>query len=115
MSLLEELNTLISGLGIPVETGVFTGTPPPLYAVLTPLADTFPLCADNKPVIDRQDVRISLFTKKNPRIIKDRIVNAVINAGITIVDRVFVEHEHDTGYFHYCVDVANGYNWEEEK
>lgn len=37
MSLLADLNAIASKLGIAVETGVFTDTPPNEYLVLTPL------------------------------------------------------------------------------
>jgi hypothetical protein len=112
MSLLEELNILVSSMGIQVETGVFSDPPPDTYVVLTPLVDTFPLCADNVPVIDQQEVRISLFTKANPRAVRNQIICALVNAGITITDRVFVEHENDTGFFHHAIDSAKENMWE---
>jgi len=31
MSILSELNSLLDGLGIPIETGVFSGVPPDEY------------------------------------------------------------------------------------
>ena len=63
MSLLADLNAIASKLGIAVETGVFSDTPPSEYLVLTPLVDTFDLHADNAPGTDIQEVRLSLFTK----------------------------------------------------
>ena len=41
MSLLAEIKSIAEGLNIKVETGVFSGTPPDEYIVLTPLADSF--------------------------------------------------------------------------
>ena len=63
MSLLTELNTIAGNVGIAVETGVFSGTAPTEYLVLTPLSDSFDVHADNHPGVDVQEVRISLFTK----------------------------------------------------
>ena len=54
MSLLSELKTIIESLGVPVETGIFSDTPPDRYAVLTPLSDTYELFSDNRP--DRKSV-----------------------------------------------------------
>ena len=63
MSLLSELNAIAESCGVPVETGVFSDAVPDTYLVLTPLSDTFDLHADNRPDIDTQEVRLSLFTK----------------------------------------------------
>ena len=113
MSLLAELNALAEGIGIPVETGVFTGTAPDEYLVLTPLSDSFTLFADNQPQYDVQEVRISLYAKGNYVERKDQIVRALLAADIGITDRRFVSHEDDTGYFHYAIDVAKSYEMEE--
>lgn len=115
MSLLADLNALLDGLGIPVETGVFIDEAPDEYAVLTPLTDTFPEYADNTPQYDQQEVRISLFTKGNYRRRKNAIVRALIAAGITITDRLYVGHEDDTGYHNYAIDVAQIYDYELEE
>lgn len=112
MSLLAELNALAEGIGIPVETGVFTGTAPDEYLVLTPLSDSFTLFADNKPQYDVQEVRISLYVKGSYMERKDQIVRALLAAEIGITDRRFISHEDDTGYFHYAIDVAKSYEME---
>ena len=39
MSLLSEIKAAVTGCGLPVETGVFSGEPPEEYVVVTPLAD----------------------------------------------------------------------------
>ena len=112
MSLLAELNALAEDIGIPVETGVFTGTAPDEYLVLTPLADSFVLHADNRPQYDVQEVRISLYSKGSYMERKDQIVRALLAADIGITDRRFISHEDDTGYFHYAIDVAKSYEME---
>lgn len=113
MSLLADLNAIASKLGIAVETGVFTDTPPNEYLVLTPLVDTFDLHADNAPGTDIQEVRLSLFTKGSYTKWKNAIVRAFLAADITITDRRYVGHEDDSGYHHYAIDVANYYEMEE--
>jgi len=45
MSILSELNSLLDALGIPIETGVFSGVPPDEYLVITPMTDTFEVFA----------------------------------------------------------------------
>ena len=112
MSLLAELNDLADAIGIPVETGVFTGTAPDEYLILTPLADSFTLHADNRPQFDVQEVRISLYAKGSYMERKDQIVRALLAADIGITDRRFISHEDDTGYFHYAIDVAKSYEME---
>lgn len=49
----------ISRLGLPVETGVFSGKAPKEYIVITPLADALALHADNQPQQDTQEARLS--------------------------------------------------------
>lgn len=112
MSLLAELNDLADAIGIPVETGVFTGTAPDEYLILTPLADSFTLHADNRPQFDVQEVRISLYAKGSYMERKDQIVRALLAVGIGITDRRYVSREDDTGYFHYAIDVAKSYEME---
>ena len=113
MSLLAEVKAIIENCKIPVETGVFSDAPPDTYAVLTPLADSFDLHADNKPSVDVQEVRLSLFCKENYLKIKNRLVKAILNADMTITDRRYIGHEDDTGYHHYAIDVAKSYVWED--
>ena len=113
MSLLNELIALIGSEGVPVETGVFSDPAPDVYAVLTPLSDTFDLFADNAPGQDVEEVRVSLFHKGNYRPLKKRFESAFLNADITITGRRYVGYEDDTGYHHYAIDVAKNYETEE--
>ena len=113
MSFLEELNTLLSGLGLSVETGVFSDKAPDEYIVVTPLADTFPVHADDRPQNEMQEARLSLFSKENYIKRKNETVRALIEADFTITARLYVGHEADTGYHHYAIDVAKNYELEE--
>ena len=113
MSILSELNTLLEAENIPVETGVFSGVPPDEYVVLTPLADTFAVFGDNKPLSDINEVRLSLFSKNNYLQRKNQLVRMLLQADFVITDRRYIGHEDDTGYHHYAIDVAKYYELEE--
>ena len=114
MSFFEELNTLITGLSIPVETGVFSEKAPDEYLVITPMADTFPLHADDRPQRETQEARLSLFSKGNYLKRKNEITRALLAADFTITDRMYAGHEDDTGYHHYAIDVAKNYEFLED-
>ena len=113
MSILSELNALFETANIPVETGVFSGVPPDEYLVLTPLTDTFAVFGDNKPLVDINEVRISLFSKNNYLQRKNQLVRILLQADFVITDRRYIGHEDDTGYHHYAIDVAKYYELEE--
>ena len=105
MNLLDELNLIFESQNIPVETGIFSGIPPDLYAVFTPLSDDFPLFADGFPQAETQEVRVSVLSKFDYRPTIKSIVNAFLAADITITQRHFIEFEKDTKYFHYALDL----------
>lgn len=88
-SLLKKLNTILSGLNIPAETGVFTDTPPDVYCVLMPLTDTLSEFADNRPESEVQEVRISLYCKGNYISLKNKITRALLENEITITARQY--------------------------
>ena len=113
MSILVELNILLSPI-LPVETGMFSSKAPDEYVVVTPLADTFAVHADNQPQFETQEARLSLFSKGNYIKRKNQIVRALLAADFTITSRLYVGHEDDTGYHHYAIDVAQNYNCEQE-
>ncbi len=106
MSLLEELNVIIDGCGIPVETGIFSGAAPDGYVVITPLSDTFEMFADNVPQNEIQEARLSLFVKGSYTKQKNAVVRALLDAGLTVTDRRYIEYETDTQYYHYAIDVC---------
>lgn len=113
MSILSELNTLITAIPLPVETGVFSGNAPDEYAVIIPLSDIFEVHANNRPGFDVQEARISLFSKGSYLLHKKQITNALLNADFTITERRYIGHEDDTGYHHYAIDVAKTFGLEE--
>ena len=113
MSLLSELKTVIETVGLPVETGVFSDEPPEEYVVVTPLADTYELHADNLPEYETQEAQLSLFSRGNYLKRKKQLSKALLAADFTITDRRYIGHEDDTGYHHYAIDVAKLYRLEE--
>lgn len=114
MSLLSELKSIAKQLNLSVETGVFSETPPDQYIVLTPVADGLTLAADNEPAAEVQEVRISLFCKGNYNDIKNNLTRDCLKADMTVTDRRYIGHEHDTGFHHYAIDVAKNYDWRNE-
>ena len=113
MNILEEIKTILAPLGVPLETGIFTNPAPPQYVVIVPLIETFEMDADDMPLAETQEARLSIFSKNNYITLKNRIVRAVLAAGLTVTARQFIEYETDTGYYHYNVDVANYYEMED--
>ena len=113
MSLLADLKFIADQIGLPVETGVFTGVAPTENLVLTPLTDTFDIHADNDPGVDGQEVRISLFSKGSYTKQKNSLIRAILAADLTITERRYVGHDDDTGYHNYAIDVAHYYEMEE--
>lgn len=113
MSLLSEIKTAVANCDLSVETGVFSDTPPDEYVVITPLADTYELHADNAPGYETQEARLSLFSKGNYVRRKNRLSKALLAADFTITDRRYIGHEDDTGFHHYAIDVAKLYETED--
>lgn len=113
MSLLEELNRCLLPLGVPIETGVFSDTPPEEYLVITPIVDTFGLHANNAPLYDVQEARLSYFKKGSYTKQKNAMIRALLGADFYITDRRYIGHEDETGFHHYAIDVAKHYEMEE--
>jgi len=104
--MLEELNTIVESAGLPVETGVFSGTAPEEYVVITPISEHFALFSDDTPGMNIEEARLSLFSNKNYTQKKDLLVRTLLTAGFTVSDRQYIGHEADTGYHHYSIDLA---------
>ena len=114
MNILSETKEIITGLNVPVETGIFKGKAPTTYTVLIPLTDSYPINADDVPLVDYQELRISLFSKGNYLQTKNRITKSLINAGYYITGRRYNGFDAETGYYQYTIDVAKNYDVEED-
>jgi len=113
MSVLADIQTALSDLDIPIETGVFSDVAPAKYIVVVPIADTFELHADNAPGCDVQEARLSLYAQGSYTKEKNAIVKALLAFDFTITERRYIGYETETGYHHYAVDVAKHYEMEE--
>ncbi len=113
MNILSDLNTALSELGIPIETGVFSGAAPDEYLVITPLSELFEF-ADNAPYGEIQQVRLSLFSKGNYITVKNNIVRRLLDADFTVSERRYIGREDDTGYHHFAIDVEKDYTTQED-
>ena len=114
MNILSEVKSIIENLNILVETGVFSEEAPDEYVVLVPLADSYPLNADDEPQTDKQELRISIFTKGNYIRLKNKITGRLLSNYFYITDRRYNGYETDTGYHQYTIDVAKTYDIEED-
>lgn len=106
MSMLEELNTIVESAGLPVETGVFSGTAPDAYVVITPISEHFALFSDDSPGMTIEEARLSLFSKKNYTQQKDLLVRMLLTAGFVVTDRRYIGYETDTEFHYVAIDVA---------
>jgi hypothetical protein len=112
--ILSELTALVTGLGLPVETGVFSGKAPDEYIVLTPMVEEFALYCDNRPEYETQEVRLSLFCRGNYLARKRQITKALLLAGFTITGRRYNGREDDTKYHGVSIDASKIYKVLEE-
>jgi hypothetical protein len=109
MNILSSLNTHLTLLGLPVETGVFSSEAPNQYVVVTPLHDKFVLYADNIPRFDVQEARISLFSKENYIAAAREIVHMLLALRFCITERRYHGYEDSAGFHHYSIDVEKEY------
>jgi len=112
--ILSELTALVTGLGLPVETGVFSGKAPDEYVVLTPMVEEFALHCDNRPEYETQEVRLSLFCQGNYLARKRQITKALLQAGFTVTSRRYNGREDDTKYHNQSIDCSKIYKWESD-
>ena len=113
MSMLEELNMIVTSAGLPVETGVFSTVAPDAYVVITPISEHFELFSDNAPGMNIEEARLSLFSKGNYGVKKRQLVRLLLTAGFLVTERRYIGLEEDTGYHHFAIDVAKEYMEEE--
>ena len=113
MTILAEINTLLSEMSIQAETGKLSDKALDEYVVLVPISDNFSFFCDDMPKYETSEVRLSIFTKGNYINFKNKIVKGLLDKNFTITDKRYVEYENDTGYHHYNIDVAKYYEMEE--
>jgi len=111
MNILDELYAILTNMGFSVETGVFSDKAPDEYIIITPMVDNFPIFADNYPLLEKQEARLSLYSKKNYLISKKQVVKTLIGLGFTITGQIHLGREDDTSYFHAAIDVEKCYEF----
>mgnify|MGYP007003568907 CR=1 FL=1 len=109
MTALAELKEKAGSLGLPSGTISFHGKAPSAYLVFTPLFDDLTLFADNKPQMETEELRLSLFTKENYLVWKRRLTDALLERDFVITERRFLGVDDETGYYHYSLDAAKEY------
>ena len=112
MNILAELNVLLESIGLPIETGSFSESPPEKYLVITPLVDSLKYYADNLPNAQTEEVRLSVFTRGNYISLRNQLTKLLLGAGFSITDRRYIGFEEDTKYHHYAIDVMKEYEME---
>jgi hypothetical protein len=113
MSLLANLMIILEPIEIPIETGVFSDTPPDEYIVITPMSDRLDFFADNKAQTVIEEAHLSIFTKYNYQTLKNKVTKQLLNQDIIITDRQYIGYENDTKYHHYAIDVMKENEMEE--
>ena len=109
MSIIADVTTILTKVGISFETGHYSGVPPDTYAVIIPLGDSYDLAADNQPQADIQEASIAIYSKTNPYPLRDDIAKSLLVADFTITDRRYIGFESSTKYHHLIVDVQKLY------
>jgi hypothetical protein len=109
MNILEELTEILTSLGVKFETGVFTDEQSDELVVIVPLEDTFDAYADNLPTIDRQTVRLAVLSRNNPYDLRDKIVNELLKANFSILNRKYGGFNSDTKHHVMTVEAEGCY------
>lgn len=114
MNILSDVKKVLEELNIPAMTGAFKDNVKEKYVVLIPLADSYPISADNMPITDVQELRITLFSKENYIKLKNQLILSLLKNEFYITERKYNGYETDTGYYQYTIDVAKNYEIEED-
>ena len=85
MNILAELNVLLESIGLPIETGSFSESPPEKYLVITPLVDSLKYYADNLPNAQTEEVRLSVFTRGNYISLRNQLTNELFSINWTLL------------------------------
>lgn len=106
MSISQKIISALKPLNLPVtliENPVRTASE---YIVLIPIADSFPVYANNRPIAEVNEMELAVYIKGNYLDLIDKILKQLITAELTLTDRRYVEYEAATKFHHYAIDVA---------
>ena len=73
---------------------------PDAFLVIIPGMDDFPVCADDRPIVETEEVELALYCKGNYLKMRDEITTRLLYADITITSRKYMEFEKETKYHH---------------
>lgn len=111
MTTLEKLNHICDTVGVQCMTGDLEGnrpdSPPDRYVVLVPISDNLDEYSDDRPAVERNSVLLSIYSKTNYRVLRTQLRDAILAEGLSITGMAYIEHETDTGYYHYEIDVED--------
>ena len=65
------------------------------FLVIIPGTDDFPVCADDRPIVETEEVELALYCKGNYLKMRDEITTRLLDADITIVSRKYMEFEKE--------------------
>ena len=72
------------------------------FLVIIPGTDDFPVCADDRPIVETEEVELALYCKGNYLKMRDEITTRLLDADITIVSRkVYGVRKMKQNYHHY--------------
>ena len=78
---------------------------PDTFLVIIPGTDDFPVCADDRPIVETEEVELALYCKGNYLKMRDEITTRLLDTDITITSRKYMEFEKETKYHHYIFEV----------
>ena len=110
MSLLEDLQTTLSELDIPVETGIFSDKARNSISLsfLFPIPLTFMRITHPASMCRKRGCPFTTAVIQLPR----KLIRLLLRDDFTITGRLYNGYETETGYHHYTVDVAKHYEME---
>ena len=73
---------------------------PNTFLVIIPGTDDFPVCSDDRPIVETDKVEMALYCKGNYLKRRDEITTRLLDADITITSRKYMEFEKETKYHH---------------
>lgn len=108
MDILTEITDLCRTLSLPVATSIWLEAPAPdCYAVITPLTESYALWGDDRPGVNIEEARISLYTRGDYTETAKQLGEACLERGLTVTGRTYVGFETDTKYHHWAIDLAD--------
>jgi hypothetical protein len=116
MTFLEELNTILTAIDVPLGFGVFPEHAGSQFIVYYPMDDQTALSADDdQTLIERHEARIGIYVRNaDYEPLKNTVKAALIQKDFTVTSSRYVDFENSTGYHHYNIDAFKLYYGSED-